>query len=738
MSVIGGALLLFIVTLTDLNSCSRPNVEGEVNGKELTYEDYETQVSNEETLEGLILDNVADDEKSDIRQRVWTKFQETQVMAKEAGKLGLIATKEDVQNELANVTTQQLQQIIQAMQYGQASMANVSYAQKIMLLMAKYVGQPNVEGYKQFMKTADQQISQLQKQDPTSAELVANIKSACLYCESQIPQDVLMNKYMALVAQGAISNPVSAKMLYDQNNTICNFDIATIPYTTVADGDVKVTDEDLKKKYEENKEFFRINMPTRDLKIINITVTASPKDQSAIMAQVKALEDTLRKVSGGEAVDNVMRTSKTEVGYIDVYVPKDIYTQSNLTEVVSALDTLSVGEVTPTKVEARKQDGVQYISTYKLVGVKNTPDSMQICQLAVDSKGAADSIVTAVKAGSTLSALAQKYNDAVQKYNLKGDTTWNATKYYVDAKADSTAASPYTDICQIPVGTTAYYTVTNQQTGQPIYVVTTVLAAKSPSDKYNVAVVKYPIKFTQETYNNKRRALYEFLAKNKTVEDIEKNAVKGGYAIVERPNLSTSDAMQLRYSIGGEGVKQAFMWAFDEAKVGDVSQVYECGTNNDRLLVVAVTGINDGDYLAWDNATVKKQLEALVLRDKKAEKITAQVKNVKDIEAAKKVKDADFRNQPEVALAQIAAYEPNFAGVLERTEKGKFTGPIQGASGIYMVQLNDKAVSGDYYNETAALLNASRAMLSKVFGQTGNVFEALINKTKIVDKRYKF
>ena len=58
MSVIGGALLLFIVTLTDLNSCSRPNVEAEVNGQELTYENYEAQVRDEENVQSLLLDKM--------------------------------------------------------------------------------------------------------------------------------------------------------------------------------------------------------------------------------------------------------------------------------------------------------------------------------------------------------------------------------------------------------------------------------------------------------------------------------------------------------------------------------------------------------------------------------------------------------------------------------------------------------------------------------------------------------
>lgn len=739
MSVIGGALLLFIVTLTDLNSCSRPNVEAEVNGQELTYENYEAQVRDEENVQSLLLDNLSDDAKEQIRQQVWNKFLQNQILAKEADKLGLIVTKEDIQNALASITPQELQQLAQMMQYGQANFNQVSYAQRIMLLMARYMGQPSIEAYKQFMKQADQQMAQLQKQDPQSAEMLANIKQACLYCESQIPTELLAQKYMGLIAQGAISNPISAKMDFEENNTNCNLEIASMPYSAIADNEVKISDDDLKAKYEACKELYRLHGETRDLKLINVTVVASPKDQANIVAQVKSLEDTLRKVSTGEAVEGIMRGAKSDVPYNNAFLPKDVYTQSNMNDVVEAIDSLSVGATSKTKIEPKDRNGVQYVSTFKLVGVKTTPDSMQICQLAVGDKKIADQLVAAAKGGKSLSELAKDatFKAAVEKYGLKGDTTWNATKYYVEASAKGdTTKSAYTDICQMSAGTIAYYTVSDQQ-GQPVYVVTSVLSTKAPSAKYNIAVVKYPIKFSTETYNEKRRALNEFLAKNTTIESLEKNAAKAGYTMIDRASVSTTEAMNIRYSIGGEGAKQAFMWAFDEAKAGEVSRDFECGKNSDQLLVIAVSAINDGDYLAWDNANVKAQLRQLVMQDKKAEIIMAKLKNVNSIAAAKATKGVDINTQPSIALAQMSSFEPALTGAIERTAKGKFTGAVKGSLGIFFAQVNDKTVNGTF-NAASAMMASSRATLSRIFGQQGNIFDAMINKTKIVDKRYKF
>lgn len=738
MSVIGGALLLFIVTLTDLNSCSNPNVTAEVNGQELMYPDYEGEIRQEENVVSLIQGNVSDEQKNEIREVVWNNYVNGQLIGKEAAALGLTVSKEEVQDALANFSVNQLQYYMQMVQQGRMSMVQLPSAAKIMLLMSM-VGQPSAEGYKQFMKTADQQIAQYQKQNPEVAEAFYKIKDACLYLEKQLPRELLVQKYQALLACGIVSNPVSAKMSFDAANTNYDVELVTIPFASVEDKDIKVTDEDLKKKYEELKPMFRLSTPTRDLKFIHVAVTPSTKDQDNILAGVKAIEDTLRKVSGAKAVEAVMKLSKSEVDYQNVFLPKDAF--QPISSVYAALDSMAVGAVSATAVETARPGEQQYVSAFKLVAKKTSADSMQVCQFVAESKQLADSVVAAVKGGAALSAIAKKYPALVQKYNLKGDTTWIDTKYYVEASADNdSVAGAYTNVCQIPAGTTAYYTQTAPD-GKSLYVVAEVLAAKAPSEKFNMAIMRSPLKFSNETYNNQRRQLSEFLAKNKTIEAIEKNASKAGYTVMSQPNTSTTDAMSIRMRLGGEnGAKQAFIWAFDEAEAGQVSpMVYECGTNNDQLLVVCVSGINDDDYLAWNNANVKQTLESLVKQDKKAEKIMDATKNVKDINAAKAAKGAQYQAIPTMSLAQLSQSEPSLAGALERTAKGKFTGAVKGANAIYMAKVSDKKSSQVPYNAKQALFNDAQSNAYAIFGRDGSViFNALMKDMKIVDKRYKF
>lgn len=732
--------MLFIVTLTDLNSCARPNVEAEVNGTELTYEDLEVRVKHEETITKIVTGKLNDDAKDQIREGVWQQFVQENIINKQAGKLGLVASKADVQNALAAVSPQQLEQVAQALQYGQTNVQAIPYAQKIMMMMARIGAQPTAAGYKQFLKEIDKSIAQIQKQNPEQAQQLLDIKEACLYCESRIPAEVITQKYLAMVSLGQVANPVGAKMDFDEAATNCNLELAFVPTSSVEDKEISFTDDDLKAKYESVKDIFFQNMPSRDIKYINVKVTASTQDIDDIKKQVESVEDTLRKVTDAKAVERIMRSAKTDVPFANVYLKKDAFTETNINVVASHLDSMHIGQVTPTELTTYGEKNASYFATIKLIDAQTTPDSMQVCQFAIDDKAKADAIIKAVKAGSTLSAEAAKHQDMVKKYGLKGDTIWQNTAYFLAPETtDSAASDEYKDVCQMSKGTTGFVKVTNPQDGKPVFVITTVLDTKALTKKYNVAAVLTPVKFTTSTYNDKRKQLNAFLAKNKTIEDIEKNAAKAGFTINQRPGFTTSDAMTLRMNIGGEGAKQAMMWAFEEAEVGEVSKLYECGKENDQLLVVALTAVNKGDYRAWDNPTVKQQLTEMVKAEKKAEKIMAMAKNVKDFKGASALKNVQTDSQPEISLGQLSMYVPALAGAVERTAAGKFTGAVKTATTIYFAQVNGKsAANGATYNETAALAQSNQRILSRIFGQQGGLYDAFIREAKIKDNRFKF
>jgi peptidyl-prolyl cis-trans isomerase D len=197
------------------------------------------------------------------------------------------------------------------------------------------------------------------------------------------------------------------------------------------------------------------------------------------------------------------------------------------------------------------------------------------------------------------------------------------------------------------------------------------------------------------------------------------------------------------------GAKEAVRWALDDAKVGDISRIYECGSNKEHLVVMAVAGINDGEYVTWDNKNVKPELERIAMQNKKAAKALELVGTPKTMEEVAKVQQvvvdtisANFARNARVNYVGIA--EPALSGAIARAKAGEFVGPIKGAGAVYYVQVLEELPSAVPYNEANALQQATQNFMSNImryqyYGQPQEVLlNTLMLDADVVDSRYKF
>ena len=100
------------------------------------------------------------------------------------------------------------------------------------------------------------------------------------FIEKAIRQQTLNQKYQTLLNGLMVSNPVAAQASFDGRTNEADIYMAALPFSSVKDDDVKVEDNELKAKYEEMKEMFRSNEETRDIKYIDINVTANDADKA--------------------------------------------------------------------------------------------------------------------------------------------------------------------------------------------------------------------------------------------------------------------------------------------------------------------------------------------------------------------------------------------------------------------------------------------------------------------------
>jgi peptidyl-prolyl cis-trans isomerase D len=264
-------------------------------------------------------------------------------------------------------------------------------------------------------------------------------------------------------------------------------------------------------------------------------------------------------------------------------------------------------------------------------------------------------------------------------------------------------------------------------------IVLQVTARKALVDKFDVAVVKHTIDFSKATYSEAYNKFSQFVSENKTIEELEKNAAKFGYKVQERQDMYNSE-----HNVAGvRATREAMKWIFD-AKEGQVSPLYECGSN-DNLMVVALTKIHPVGYRPLD--VVKDMVKQEVLRDKKFEQIKAKLAGVADIAAAQaKGARVDSVNQitfgAPVFVQATGSSEPALAGAVSALKQGDFSKAlVKGNGGAFLFKVLKKAArEGAKFDE-----KSTETMLSQRAQQAaGRFMQELYQKANVVDNRYLF
>lgn len=699
MSIIGLGLFAFIAEEAVRSCESTKNNErqqiAEVLGEKITYQEFQEMVDQYSDVIKMTQgkENLNEDELNQVRDMVWNQYIQSSLIAEEAKELGLKVTDDEIRNILNEGTNPMLTQTPFVNQQTGRFDANV---------LKQFLNE-----YKKAQQTGGPQYEQMRV-----------IYNYWQFMEKNLRQQLLAQKYQTLLAASFLSNKIEAKQAYLEENTEANIELAALPYSMVADKDVKVTEEDLKAKYNELKNRFRNYEETRDIKYVSYKVAASATDRAAINKEMASIASQL---ASAEDPAEVVRKSGSSIAYLGVPVlktafPKDIQDQ---------LDSMAVGSTTAIKENA--QDNT--LNIVRLISKQELPDSVEFQAIQIGgetveaARTRADSVLNAVKAD------AAQWDALAKKYGQTGEKTWMTSQQYQFSNTmDADTKAYITAINTMAVGETRNLALNNGN------VILKVTDRKGLQPKYVAAVVKKDITFSKDTYSKAFNKFSQFVSGNLTQDGLEKNAKKNGYVVEEQKGVSHGQHL----IAGIHGSHDALKWVF-EAEKGDVSPLYECG-DNDNLLVLVVTNINEKGYYTLENEQVKEYVRTQVIKDKKAEKLLAKFNGVKNIAQAKAkgakivpVNQITF-NAP--AFIQVAgASEPALSGAVAATQLGKFSShPVKGEGGVYMFQVKDKRSLALKYDEKSYLQRlAQRAMQ-----MAGNFMQELYIKADIKDNRYMF
>ena len=702
--IIGLGLFAFIAeeAFRSCNGIKGQNSQqiGEVLGEKIYVQDFQKLLEEYQDAMKLTMrtDNLSEDQLNQLKDQVWQQLVSERVMKEDCKKLGLTVTEDELQNVLNDGTNQLLTQTP---------------------FVNQQTGRFDVSILKQFIDAyrkaeASNNSQQLDQMRPAY--------NYWLFVEKNLRTQLLAQKYQSLLANCVLSNNVEAKMAFNEENEEAQIQLASIAYNTIKDADIKVTDEELKAKYEELKPAFRQQQETRDVKMVDVQVKASATDRAQLQKDMAGYQ---KQLAAAADPTQVVSKSGSMIQYIGLPVSGKAFQQ--YPDIASKIDSMAVG--TTGVVENTKDN------TYNIVRILSRtefPDSVEFRQIQVGGKtleaarASADSIQKALAAGGDFQAIAKRYGQ-------DSTTTWFTGAMYEQATTMSQDNRAYIEaLLNGVVGSTQNVELTQGN------VVIQVLNRKAMKSKAVAAVIKKEIRFSDNTYSKAYNRFSQFVTQSQaSLADLQKHATKFGYTVQDLNDFATSS--HTVGNVGGSGIRDAIKWIF-EAKEGQVSQLFEAGKENDHLLVLCMTKIHPQGYRPWDDAQVKEILKREVIRDKKAEMIMAKLKGVNSIAAAQ-AKGAKVSTVNQITFAAPAfiqatgAAEPALSGAVAATAQGKFcSAPVKGNAGVYVFQVVKKQMRPAKYNEEQQIQMCRQRAMQYM----GNFMQDLVFGAGVVDNRYIF
>ena len=698
VSIIGLGLFAFIAEEAFRSCEASKNNErqqiGVVLGEKMTYEEFQKLVDEYSDVIKMMQgkENFTEDELNSLRDQVWNSYVQSKLIEEDAKKLGLRVTDDEIRAILNEGTNQ-------------------------MLLQTPFVNQQtgrfDANQLKQF-------LSEYKKNtNPQLQEQYQKIYNYWNFIEKSLRQQILAQKYQTLLASTFLSNPVEAQQAFNEANEEADIDLIAFPYSSVKDADIKVTDADLKSKYEELKPTFQQYEESRDIKYVSVKVNASATDKSELL---KKTNEYAKALASAEDPAEAVRKSSSIIPYLGVPVNKNAFP----TDVQLLLDSIAVGSTTAVKENA--QDNT--LNALRLISRAQLPDSIQFQAIQVGGNTPEEAHKRADSIYAALSADASQWEAIAKKYGQTGEKTWMTTQQYQYAPSLDKDTKNYLNVLNNAGVGELKNIATNGGN-----IIVKVSDRKAMTTKYIAAVIKTEIAFSKDTYSKAYNKFSQYVSENQTIEALEKNAKKYGYTLE-----TLSDVVNSQHNVANiHSTHEALKWIFD-AKEGNVSPLYECG-DNDNLLVVGLTKIHKKGYRDLDDPMVKEKVKAEVVKDKKAEKLIAEVSGIKNAkEAIAKGAKVSSVNQVSFAapvfVAETGASEPALSGAVAATGKGKFsTHPVKGNAGVYLFsKKNVNKRSGVKFNDKQEESKIAQRHLQMASGFMGELFI----KADVVDNRYLF
>ncbi|NIG52409.1 peptidylprolyl isomerase [Chitinophaga sp. Cy-1792] len=654
------------------NSMTRRSTSvGKVNGKELDYSDYQRRITDYENNVRQQMGNVnlTDEDRQQIREQVWNQFLTEEILNGQYDKLGLEVTEAEVIDQFNDKHNNP----IVMRQFGQNGKIDRNLLQQV----AKEAN--NNDQYRLELHRIQADVARYQ----------------------------LQNKYLTLIRQGIYYPKWLAKQQQEDNSQTASISYVNVPYATIADASIKLTDAELNQFIQAHKQMFQVE-ESRKLEYVAFDAIPSAQDSSVAINQLVSLKaelDSTKDIAGF-----INRNSETK--FYNGYIAKN---EAKFPMKDSVVDLPVGGDFGP------YYDN-NLITYAKMVDRKSMPDSVKIRYIlvGVNPQGGvtdeiaakrADSLKAAIQGGANFADLAKQFSDDERTKENGGEMELTPSTQFL----------PEVTEFAMTVGNKGQLKSIKTQYG---YLLTEVMDQKNIGPAIKVAYLSKSVEASKETNNTAYGLASDFVAKANSKASFDKAITEG--KLVKR----IADRVQpMDFIIPGLGQSRELVrWAYD-AKENAVSPVF---TLDDKYVVAVLTTIRQEGTAPL--ADVRQLVEAEVRKEKKAAQIIAKIGTPTSLDAAAKASNQPVLKAESVSFATpfIASlgFEPRVVGASFNKKWGTaaVSAPIEGGSGVYVVKVDAYQPSGQPAMDiTAMQASYEQGVASMLNNQLFSVLKKLSN-----------
>ena len=624
---------------------------GKINGKSISYTDFQEEVDRFTTLRELMTGTSASSEEdhNEIREAAWRSLVDKFLFVKQAKAAG-ITVGED---EMLDLTTG----------------ANPSpvIIQNSMFLdeNGNFVPDNVVE----FVKIANT--------DP-------NYKLYWNNLQNTIYTQQFYQKYGALFTGSSYQNPLMLRKAISENNETADVDFVMVPLMYANDTTVVVSDNEIKDYYNSHKNYFKQN-ESRDAEYVVFEVVPSAADISEANSKVSQVYEEFGTT---ENMRNFLLKNS------DRPLESYWYKEGELSSINSDLDAFVFSG----------QEGTSPVYTSgntfyaaRVMDSKMLPDSAFVKHILLsgdDAEHLADSLV---KVASQPGA---NFSNLVAEYSLDQNSNADGELGAIGWLTQNLMISGFESVIEAPVG--------KPYVQNTVYGTHVILVSKksSPVLKKQVAILEKTAVPSNETYNG-------YYAQANRFATIAHSAKKGGSeegyrAAVDSMGVYSHPMNRVAESTSSYGsidnAREVTRWIFDH-KPGQVSDIIT--VNQNFFFVAMVNDVHEEGYASIKETaqSIRDYLYNEKYSKKMAEDIAAKIEGLQTLEEVADKLGYTVSSQSGVTFSSLSGsqLDPKFIGAISNAPVGVLSGPVPGSIGVYVFQVTGRDTGSFYTEDDAAL-----------------------------------